>query len=165
MGLKTLQEHFNPASKAVECRYWFAQLYRAITFGNSDQTELEKLGDLIDGQFTIVWHGAVYGFWFDRMKDGEETYVDYQNNTEIKIHDVSQGGIQRILLDKAEQESVQLVQQIGAVEELDEEKPVDDEESLTSEDDASPIHEIALQATEGDADKATSVPPSLKNRE
>ena len=157
MGLKTLQEHFNPASKAVECRYWFAQLYRAITFGNSDQTELEKLGDLIDGQFTIVWHGAVYGFWFDRMKDGEETYVDYQNNTEIKIHDVSQGGIQRILLDKAEQESVQLVQQIGAVEELDEEKPVDDEESLTSEDDASSIHEIELQATEGDADKATSV--------
>ena len=44
---------------------------------------------------------------------------------------------------------MQLVQQIGAVEELDEEKPVDDEESLTSEDDASPIHEIELQATEG----------------
>ena len=34
---------------------------------------------------------------------------------------------------------------------------MDDEESLTSEDDASPIHEIELQATEGDADKATSV--------
>lgn len=153
-GLKVLQEHFDPDSKAVESRYWLAQLYRAITFGNYEQNELEKLGNLIDGQFTIEWHGAVYGFWFDRMKDGEDVYLDYQDGTEIEIHEVAQGGIQRILLNKSAEDSIQLVDQIGAIEKEDEEEWIAAEEDAAFENGEF----IIAEAEKSNIDVVTTVP-------
>lgn len=145
MGLKTLREHFDPNTKSVERRYWYAQLYRAITFGSLDQSNVGRLGSLIDGQFTIEWHGAIYGFWFDQMQEEENFYSEDQDGVEINVHEVPQGMIQRILLDKGPQDPVELVQQVGAIEACDEEPSMDDDIDISSEEERKQDLEIKPQ--------------------
>ncbi len=120
MGCEVLKEHFDPESDDVERRYWFAQLYRAISFGDAGKLRAELLDDLIDGEFTIEWDGAAYGFWFDTPEEGDKTYVDYEGDMPVTIHEIAQGSIQRLLLQKTDADDVEPVQVVGAIEECDE---------------------------------------------
>lgn len=108
-SLRRLQQIFNPASKSVLRRYWYAQLYRALTFAQvtfantSSQYELiaEKLRLILDGKFEIKWSGDVLGYWFDMDGDNEilEQNIADDNLTKITVHNISQKEMQKILIN------------------------------------------------------------------
>lgn len=103
-GMKRLSKIFDPSSRSIKRRYWFAQLYRALAFAqitfsnNTDEfAELSaKLRAILDGNFEIEWSGRVLGFWFD-MKGDEEIETIISSNG-IVIYDIPQKVIQSLLL-------------------------------------------------------------------
>lgn len=115
-GIKRLSKVFDPNSRSIKRRYWFAQLYRALAFAqvtfsnNTDEfAELSaKLRTILDGNFEIDWNGRVVGFWFDMEGDKEvETVVSSDGTV---IYDVPQKVIQSLLLkdDSADVEFVSI---------------------------------------------------------
>ena len=70
---------FNPESRSIKRRYWFAQLYRAlafaqVTFSNDTEEFAElstKLRSVLDGNYEIEWSGRILGYWLD-MQGNEE---------------------------------------------------------------------------------------------
>lgn len=108
-SLKRLQQIFNPASKSVLRRYWYSQLYRALTFAQvsfantSPQYDLiaEKLRLILDGKFEIKWSGEVLGYWFDMDGDNEilEQNMADDNFTKITVHNIPQKEMQKILIN------------------------------------------------------------------
>ena len=110
-SLKRLKQIFTPESsdlKSIMRRYWFAQLYRALTFAQVtfSNTSLdyervaEKLRLILDGNFEINWSGEVLGYWFDM--DGDTEIIEEINNDDcsgiIKIHNVPQMQMQKLLV-------------------------------------------------------------------
>ena len=101
-GLEQLQRIFAPNSKAIERRYWFSQLYRALVFAqvtfsnNSDEFEdlSAKLRSVLDGKFSIEWTGEVLGYWFDMPGTNETDTTDSEG---ITICNIPQIQIQKIL--------------------------------------------------------------------
>lgn len=101
-GLRQLQRLFNPQSKSIERRYWYAQLYRAlvfaqITFSDNSEEFFElsgKLRAILDGNFEIDWNGRVLGYWLDRA--GSQETIFYEN--EVTVCNVPQQCIQALLL-------------------------------------------------------------------
>lgn len=103
-GMKRLSTVFDPGSKSIKRRYWYAQLYRALAFAQvtfSDNTPefaavSAKLRSVLDGNFEISWSGKVLGYWIDMQGDKEtETETD---NSSIKMFDIPQKVVQRLLL-------------------------------------------------------------------
>lgn len=103
-GIKRLSTVFDPGSKSIKRRYWYAQLYRALAFAQvtfSDNTSefasiAAKLRTVLDGNFDITWAGKVLGYWIDMKGNSEIMY-----NTEdasITMYDVPQMVIQKLLL-------------------------------------------------------------------
>ena len=103
-GIKRLSTVFDPDSKSIKRRYWYAQLYRALAFAQvtfSDNTSefasiAAKLRIVLDGNFDITWSGKVLGYWIDMQGDSE-----IMHNTEdefITIYDIPQIVIQKLLL-------------------------------------------------------------------
>ena len=115
-GIKRLSKVFDPGSRSIKRRYWFAQLYRALTFAqvtfsnNSNEfAELSsKLRTILDGNFKIEWEGRVLGFWLDMDGDGEVETVVSSNGT--VIYDIPQKVIQSLLLkdDSADVEFISI---------------------------------------------------------
>lgn len=105
-GIKRLSTVFNPESKSIKRRYWYAQLYRALAFAQvtfSDNTsefaELStKLRSVLDGNFEIEWNGKILGYWLDM--DGEIEQSDVSNTSSIQIIDIPQKRVQQLLLDE-----------------------------------------------------------------
>lgn len=103
-GMKVLSELFNPSSKSVMRRYWYAQLYRAlvfaqVTFSNDDknfESLAAKLRTILGGNFEIEWKGEVLGYWIDLNSYIEK--VEDTERTDIKIVNIPQLQIQKILL-------------------------------------------------------------------
>lgn len=108
-SLKRLQQIFDPESASVLRRYWYAQLYRALTFAqvtftnvSSDYEEMaEKLRLILDGNFQINWSGEVLGYWIDL--DGEteiiENLVSEEGNSPITIYNIPQKEMQKMLIN------------------------------------------------------------------
>lgn len=104
-GIKRLSSIFNPESKSIKRRYWYAQLYRALAFAQvtfSDNSfefaELSsKLRSVLDGNFDIEWNGKVLGYWLD-MDGVSENVIDTDVST-IKIYDIPQKRVQQLLLN------------------------------------------------------------------
>ena len=103
-GVRRLSRIFNPESKSIKRRYWFAQLYRALAFAqvtfSNDTTEFAelstKLRNVLEGNYEIEWNGRILGFWLDKQGDEEvETVVGEE---ETLIYDIPQKVIQSLLL-------------------------------------------------------------------
>jgi len=113
-GIDTLSKVFDPKSKSINRRYWYAQLYRALAFAqvtfsdNSSQfAELSsKLRSILDGNFEIEWNGKVLGFWID-LNGEKETIRDTDSNN-IKIWEIPQQRIQELLLSNSAAEYVEV---------------------------------------------------------
>ena len=123
-GIRRLCAVFDPDSKSINRRYWYAQLYRALAFAQvtfSDHTAefaqiAAKLRAVLDGKFDISWSGKILGYWLDMVGDEE-----IENNTEIpgiRMYDIPQTVIQRILLgDDSKVEYVTVPDEVLATEE------------------------------------------------
>ncbi|MFT4142835.1 MAG: ATP-binding protein [Mobilitalea sp.] len=106
-GIRRLSTIFNPDSKSIKRRYWFAQLYRALAFAqvtfSDNSTEFaelaSKLRSVLDGNFDINWNGKVLGYWLDM--DGEFDTIIETDESNIMIYDIPQKRIQHYLLDDA----------------------------------------------------------------
>ena len=105
-GIGRLSTIFDPYSKSIKRRYWYAQLYRALAFAQvtfSDNTsEFEKLSSklrsVLDGNFEIEWNGRVLGYWLDM--NGENDVIIDTDVSYIKLYDIPQKRIQNLLLDE-----------------------------------------------------------------
>lgn len=105
-GIKRLSTIFDPASKSITRRYWYAQLYRALAFAqitfSDNSTEFEKLSSklrsILDGNFEMEWNGRVLGYWLDM--DGENEVIIDTDISNIKLYDIPQQRIQNLLLDE-----------------------------------------------------------------
>ena len=103
-GIEVLSSIFNPHSSSIRRRYWYAQLYRALSFAQvtfSDNSSefiriASELRAILDGKFNITWKGEVLGFWLDM--EGEEDIINEIDNYNIKIYDIPQKRIQQMLL-------------------------------------------------------------------
>ena len=103
-GVRTLSKIFNPNSKSIKRRYWYAQLYRAlafaqVTFSNNTEEFAEvssKLRSILDGNYEIEWNSRILGFWIDMPGDKKIENVSDDGTT---ICDVSQKVIQSFLLE------------------------------------------------------------------
>ena len=105
-GIKRLSTIFDPASKSIKRRYWYAQLYRALAFAqvtfSDNSLEFEKLSSklrsVLDGNFEIEWNGRVLGYWLD-MDGDSEVMIDTEISN-IKLYDIPQKRIQNLLLNE-----------------------------------------------------------------
>ncbi len=103
-GIKRLSTVFDPGSKSIKRRYWYAQLYRALAFAQvtfSDNSEefavvASRLRTVLDGNFDITWSGKVLGYWIDMQGDAEA--VNDTEDEKIKVYDIPQTAIQKLLL-------------------------------------------------------------------
>lgn len=101
-GIEQLQRLFDPESKSIERRYWYAQLYRALVFAQvtfADNTNAffdlsGKLREILDGNFEITWNGRVLGYWVDMQGDQEVV----KNIHGIDVYNIPQKCIQKLLL-------------------------------------------------------------------
>ena len=106
-GIEVLTALFDPNSQSIKRRYWFAQLYRALTFAqvtfpNTDEQYkllAGKLSSILDGQFAIDWEGEVLGYWLDLNNDEESVEMNY-NGSSIKVINIPQKQIQKLLLNR-----------------------------------------------------------------
>lgn len=105
-GIKRLSTIFDPNSKSIKRRYWYAQLYRALAFAqvtfSDNSTEFAKLSSklrsVLDGNFDIEWSGRVLGYWLD-MDGDTDVMIDTDVST-IKLYDIPQKRIQNLLLNE-----------------------------------------------------------------
>lgn len=162
MGVKVLSEHFDPKSDAVERRYWYSQLYRAVNFvkDGSLNPDIAKMIDLIvDGKYRIKWSGAVYGFWVDSIKEDIETTPLALDGFTLAINNVGQNVIQHILLNKPREERLEFVSEIGAVEAIDEPESFldfDVDDNIDADEDQDLIDDGTLdviESSDGDLEK------------
>ena len=105
-GIRRLSTIFDPNSKSIKRRYWYAQLYRALAFAqvtfSDNSSEFEKLSSklrsVLDGNFEMEWNGRVLGYWLDM--DGENEVIIDTDVSNIKLYDIPQKRIQNLLLDE-----------------------------------------------------------------
>lgn len=103
-GIEVLSNIFDPYSKSLKRRYWYAQLYRALAFAqvsfNDSSTEFSKLSNklrgILNGEFDIEWDGEVLGYWLDMVGEDETTEILYNG---VTLHNIPQKRIQKIILD------------------------------------------------------------------
>lgn len=77
-GYEILSKLFSPDSQSIERRYWFAQLYRVLTFSEINMMDSDtkfsiisnKLMAILEGEYKIVWSGSVMTYWIDSKNDG-----------------------------------------------------------------------------------------------
>ena len=104
-GIKRLSTVFDPGSKSIKRRYWYAQLYRALAFAQVTFTDnssefsatASKLRSVLDGNFEISWSGKVLGYWIDMQGDAEVMHDT--EDPAIKMFDIPQTAIQKLLLN------------------------------------------------------------------
>ncbi|SFC69934.1 ATP-binding protein [Butyrivibrio sp. YAB3001] len=104
-GIRRLSQIFDPNSKSVKRRYWYAQLYRALVFAqvtfSNESADFEvmsaKLRAILDGNFEINWNGRVLGFWLD-LNTEEEVATELEDEP-ITVLDIPQIRVQKLLLE------------------------------------------------------------------
>jgi len=104
-GVRELSDLFDPHSKSIRRRYWYAQLYRVLAFSqitfqsNSDdyQKMASAMRDILDGMFEIEWSPKAMLYWNDWDASSEKISQDDQN-LGVEMHEIPQVMIQRLLL-------------------------------------------------------------------
>ena len=102
-GVRRLSKIFDPNSKSIKRRYWYAQLYRAlafaqVTFSNNTAEFAEvssRIRSILDGNYEIEWNSRILGFWIDMPGDNETENI---SDDGIMICDIPQKVIQSLLL-------------------------------------------------------------------
>ena len=147
-GVERLSELFDPKSSSIKRRYWYAQLYRALSFAQitfcSDDAQFDEyaksMRSILEGNFTISWSGCVMGYWKDMQGDQESVVEDEMAG--IEFHDVPQKMIQRLLLgdDSIEVDYVNVIGLDQDEEEAEDEKGDNDilDDELYEEEDEEP---------------------------
>ena len=139
-GISRLSSLFDPDSRSIMRRYWYAQLYRALAFAqvtfsdNSSEFALiaAKLRSVLDGNFEISWAGKVLGYWLDM--DGDSEVVHSDDKGSLTIFDVPQKVIQKLLLgDEEEVEYVKVPDEVLASDEEQSKQIENREKELTKE--------------------------------
>ncbi len=134
-GIEHLSKLFDPRSTSIRRRYWFAQLYRALAFSQitfqSDTLAFQRLSeqmrDILEGSFEISWFGKIMGYWKD-MPGENEIITTMSMVPMIKLHEVPQKRIQRILLDDDDA----AVEFVSVVEEDETDIPEEEEDESVS---------------------------------
>lgn len=122
-GTERLREIFDPNSKSIKRRYWYAQLYRALAFAqitfedkNPEYNKIaEKLRMILDGKFEIEWDSEILGYWVD-LSGTDETCEIIEG---VNVYNIPQIRIQRILLGDNDA-SVSYFKDIDFVDEIEE---------------------------------------------
>lgn len=113
-GINVLSKCFNPGSKSVRRRYWWAQLYRALAFAQvtfsdfstANQNLIDKFRLILDGEFEIEWCGKILCHCLNSKNDAET--VNIQNTDAgypVTILDIPQRSIQQLLMNNSDIES------------------------------------------------------------
>lgn len=137
-GEELLSKLFDPDSKSIKRRYWYAQLYRAlayaqITFSDdtNDYNELaQKLRLILDGKFRIEWQKRIIGYWINGL--GDEDINTVEDEDCINITEIPQKRIKQLLLQRR-MEEIEYKQSEVIFDEEDEKK-VDEIEKELKED-------------------------------
>lgn len=104
-GYDVLGTIFNSDLESIEKRYWFAQLYRVLTFTEINMMDNDlkfsiisnKLMSILDGKFKIEWSGSVMTYWIDSdINDVHITNLD-SSSIEIKQYEFGQKEILKCL--------------------------------------------------------------------
>ncbi len=103
-GMQRLSSLFDPNSTSIKRRYWYAQLYRALSFAQitfcADDNRFDEyaksMRSILEGNFTIQWSGCVMGYWKDL--NGDTEIVTKVNDIDLEFYDIPQKMIQRLLL-------------------------------------------------------------------
>ena len=150
-GMKRLSTLFDPASKSIRRRYWYAQLYRALSFAqitfSADDSHFDEyakcMRSILEGNFTISWSGCVMGYWKDL--NGDEETITKADDINLEFHDVPQKMIQHLLLgddsvevdfvdvQEPDDELLENNEQITVEEDQDEMDDLDETEDLKNE--------------------------------
>lgn len=100
-GIERLSGLFNPETQSIKRRYWFSQLYRALSFsettffyGERYRDISSQLRNILDGNFEIEWNGKVMGYWLDLCSESTQVTI----SDDIEVYDIPQKIIQKILL-------------------------------------------------------------------
>lgn len=120
-GIERLSSLFDPHSHSIRRRYWFAQLYRALSFAqitfSADDEDFAKYSEtmrgILEGHFSIDWTGCILGYWKD-MDSQNETVMTDSDDSRIEFRDIPQQMIQKMLLgDDSEEVSFINVGDLG----------------------------------------------------
>lgn len=139
-GVRRLSDIFDPESKSIKRRYWYAQLYRAlafaqVTFNNDTRefTELStKLRSILDGIYTIEWNARVLGFWLDMQ--GDKKVENVIGEDQVIVCDIPQRVIQALLLrDNVDEVSYVNVDPKMYIEDDTQEEKIREREKLLDE--------------------------------
>ena len=141
-GIHVLKEHFAPDSKSIERRYWYAQLYRALSFVRHDPKTSAMIDRIVDGNFKIDWSGEIYGFWFDSDEKRDIDYLEPMGSQEVLVHNICQKTIQQVLLKKDTSEDIAFIPEVGALE-LEDEQPEERVDLFETEEEPQPVEPIA----------------------
>ena len=108
VGIATLSKRWNAENTAVNRRYWYTQLYRAIAFsklgisdGDPDYKNIsEKIYDVLNGHFVIDWSGDIYAYDLAAESTAcvEETLETDCGIESVTLHRAGQLYIQKMLL-------------------------------------------------------------------
>lgn len=166
-GLEVLKHHFDPESKSIERRYWLAQLYRAIAFLQADtdfddvvfNSLSEKLNEMIEGQFSISWHGRVLGCEIDNNSTLTKT-TTCVNDIVLEHWQVGQLAMQNLLLGKPIDAAAAFDTKALIEEESVEEDNSSDEEPFIEEFDTEEIVGPTSNGTPSQVDIPTNNPDS-----
>lgn len=125
-GSTILKEHFDPANRSIEHRYWLAQLYRAIVFLQTDMNYAEnvfrdltaQLNMMMENHYTIEWDSRILAMEID-----SPSYVSKGTYEDVACWYVGQYAFQNILLQKDINEAAEFI------EEMD----IDEDENTSAE--------------------------------
>ena len=160
-GLSVLTELFKPTpNDSIRRRYWYAQLYRALTFSQitfHDNTEeylklAAGLKSILDGDFVIEWNGKVMGYWVDMQ--GNNTISNTINvSSSIEILSIPQSIIQKLILgdDSVAVEYVDIIPEI-----IEDSTIIEDEPEM---EDIVVVPDVVLTPTPDGLSETVVVPP------
>ena len=173
-GIKVLSDLFNPESRSIKRRYWFAQLYRALAFAqvtfSNDKPEFSeisaKLRTVLDGNFEIEWQGRVLGYWVDKDGESETNTIIKSDDIVIEVVDIPQKTIQGLLLKKEEAELEYVnVGAYGFVDDEEQNAEIEMREKELDEDEESIKNTPDLSVTNNDETNVSSISDSSEKKE
>lgn len=118
-SLKFLGKVFNGNSTANDRRYWYAQLYRLLTFSpvhiTDDQITKGALNSnllkILDGDFQINWDATLLTYWLDHNQEEVSNTEILLEDSNVKINHKAYGQlyIQSQLLPQKERQEIKFI--------------------------------------------------------
>lgn len=116
VAMSSFSQYWNEHNNGIDRRYWFTQLYRAIVFSKLSLDDNDpkytainsKIYNILSGEFKIDWKGEVFAF--DLKGDSDNTEQNNDGTFDITIHTYGQITIQKMLLPREDDETVEFVE-------------------------------------------------------